>query len=188
KNLVAEGEAAKLNFKQSETSLERRQAELDKKGAALEQLSEDLRATQRESLEMRLATEETWLQLQGVLAPAALSRSIAQVRGRLADHHHLAAEEVRKRRKELEAVRVDLKQQHEHLQNTTEDLQRWAQLREQDLEQQAARLVARERELDAQQRTFERREQQWRNERSDYQEEIQRLLGHLRRTDKMAAA
>src|SRR5262249_22830700 len=47
---------------QRDANLDRREAELDNREAALEQLRTELRTAQREGLEMRLATEETWAQ------------------------------------------------------------------------------------------------------------------------------
>jgi hypothetical protein len=73
------------------------------------------------------------------------------------------------------------------LQHERQELQRWSQLREQDVEQRAARLVEREAELDAQQRQYEVQERRWNAQRSEYQQEIQRLLAELRGTYKAAA-
>ena len=95
RTLVAESERARPSARSDERELQRREQALDQREQSLEQLADQLRAAQRETLETRLATEETWLQLQGVLAPAALTRSIAQVRGRLADQFQLAADDVR---------------------------------------------------------------------------------------------
>ncbi len=131
-------------------------------------------------MEIRLATEETWLQLQGVLAPATLSRSISQLRVRLADHFHLAAEEAVKRRRELEQVRQELVKEHDHLQSHRQDLDLWLNRREQDLEQRAERLIGREQELDAQQRHYEQAEKSWQSQQTEYQREVQRLLGQER--------
>lgn len=160
--------------------LDQQEAELNQRAAALEQLQEELRAAQREVLEIRLATEETWLQLQGVLAPAALSRSISQLRVRLADHFRLAAEEAVTRRRDLEIVRQELAKEHGHLQGQRQDLENWLSRCEQDLEKRAARLVEREQELDAQERHFQIAEKGWQSQQAEYQREIQRLLGQER--------
>ena len=160
--------------------LDQREAELDQRAAALQQLQEELRAAQREVLEIRLATEETWLQLQGALAPATLSRSISQLRVRLADHFRLAAEEAIERRRDLEVVRQELAKEHGHLQDQRQDLESWLSRREQDIEKRAARLVEREQELDAQERHFQLAEKAWQSQQAEYQREIQRLLGQER--------
>lgn len=171
--------------------LDLREAELDQRQQACELLSTELRKTQREALEMRLATEETWQQLQGVLAPATLTRSIAIVRSRIADHFQLAADEVAAQRAKLEALRVELNEQHDRLSERSRELQRWSQVREQDLESQAARLVAREQELDEQAREAENLKRSWETERRSHLEEKQCLLAELRHatvTDERAKA
>ena len=61
-----------------------------------------------------------------------------------------------------------------------QELQAWAERRHADIEQQAARLVAREQELDRQQQHYEQMESQWHVERADYQAEIRRLLATIR--------
>jgi hypothetical protein len=180
KLLAKEKDEQTLLLARKEQLLDQRDAELVQRSAALEQLQEELRAAQREVLEIRLATEETWLQLQGALAPATLSRSISQVRIRLADHFQLAADEAIKRRRELELVRQELANEHSHLQNQRQDLESWLARREQDIEKHAARLVEREQELDAQERHFQLAEKAWHSQQAEYQREIQRLLGQER--------
>jgi len=91
--------------------LDQREAEIDARENALGQLQAELRTTQREVLEMRLATEETWAQLSGALAPASLTRSISQVRANVADHYRVTLDELAQRSTQLEAVRRDLMQQ-----------------------------------------------------------------------------
>jgi len=170
-----------------EQQLNRREAEIEQRQTALQHLQEELRASQREVLEMRLATEETWLQLQGALAPATLSRSIAQVRAKLADHFQMSTADVQNRRQDLENVRQELAEQNAHFQQQRADLQQWLERRERDIEQRAARLVSREQELDAQQRHYEQEARKWQIEQSQYQQEIQKLLGQQRRTAQQAA-
>jgi chromosome segregation ATPase len=178
--LAAESQETQAKYSERQARADRREAELDRREQALEQIAEQLRGAQRETLETRLAMEETWLQLQGVLAPTALTRSIGQLRSRLADHFKLESEEIRRQRGELEAVRRELAEQLSTLQHERQEIQRWSELREQDVEQRAARLVAREAELDAQQRHYEFEQRQWEAQRGEYQGEIQRLLGQLR--------
>jgi hypothetical protein len=184
---AAELEQTNARIDEREKLLTRREAALDQREQALERIAEQLRETQREALEMRLAMEETWLQLQGVLAPAALTRSISQLRGRLADHFRLESEDVRRQRAELESVRHELAEQLSTVHHDRQELQRCTKLREQEIEQRAERLAAREAELDAQQRHYEAAERRWEHQRAEYQQEIQRLLAELRSGLKAAA-
>jgi chromosome segregation ATPase len=187
RSLTAEAVETRSAVEARSKELERRDGELDARERALDEIAEQLRNDQREALETRLATEETWLQLQGVLAPAALSRSVSQLRGRLSEQFQLSADEIRRQRGELESVRQELADQFSALQAQREELERWSRLREKDVEERAARLVAREGELDAQQRHFEGETRRWQTERTEYQQEIQQLLAQLRREFSAAA-
>ena len=185
--LAAEAEASRLASDEQSRSLAHQHAELDKREQALEQVAEQLRATQREALELRLATEETWLQLQGVLAPAALARSVAQVRSRLAEQFQLTSDELKRRRSDLETARLEITDQFNALQQQRQELDRWAHNRDRDIENRASMLVAREQELDAQQRHYQQEGRRWEQERSEYQQEIQRLLAEIRNDFRAAA-
>ena len=147
----------------------------------------ELRGTERETLEMRLAIEETWQQLAGALSPASLTRSISIVRAKLADHYRQTLEQIGRQSEQLEAVRRDLGQQLTAIESQRQELQAWAERRHGDIEEQAARLVAREQELDRQQLHFEQMESRWQLERIDYQSEIRRLLAALRSVELKAA-
>jgi len=114
------------------------------------------------------------------LAPASLTRSIGQVRAKLADHYRTTIEELAERSEQLELVRGDLTKQLTTLQAKQAELDAWAERRHVDIETQASRLVSREQELDRQQQHYEQLESQWHIERTDYQAEIRRLLSSIR--------
>jgi hypothetical protein len=178
--IAAQKQLAHTEQQHREQQLDEREAELDARETALAQLQSDLRSSQREMLEMRLATEETWAQLSGALAPASLTRSIAQVRARLADHYRATLDEITHRAAVLEELRTDLAQQLAAHESQRQELHTWAERRHADVEQQAARLVAREQELDRQQQHYEQMESQWHVDRAELQAEIRRLLATIR--------
>ena len=178
--IVAQQQLAQSEQQHRIQELEQREGELDARENALGQLQAELRMTQREVLEMRLATEETWAQLSGALAPASLTRSISQIRAKIADHYRVTLDELAERSTQLEALRRDLTHQVQSLESKRAELGAWAERRHVDIEAQAARLVAREQELDRQQQAYEQMESQWHVERIDYQAEIRRLLATIR--------
>jgi chromosome segregation ATPase len=178
--VAAQQQVAQTEQQHRAQQLDAREAEIDARENALAQLQSELRATQREILEMRLATEETWAQLSGALAPASLTRSIAQVRAKLADHYRAVLDEMKQRSEQLEGVRQDLARQLDAVESQRQELGDWAERRHADIETQAARLVAREQELDRQQQHYEQMESRWSIERTDYQSEIRRLLATIR--------
>jgi chromosome segregation ATPase len=185
--MARENEEQQASLQQAHREAQRREAELDQRQRALEGVADQLRGAQREALETRLAVEETWLQLQGVLAPAALDRSVGQVRARLAEQFQVESAAIARQRQELEVVRRELVEQLQALDDERSQVQLWSAAREKDIESRAARLVAREAELDAQEQQFDAQQRQWVDERSAYQHEIQQLLAHLRSAPATAA-
>jgi hypothetical protein len=178
--IVAEQQVARSEVQHRQQLLDQREAELDTRENALVQLQSELRNTQREVLEMRLATEETWSQLSGALAPASLARSISQIRTKLADHYGSTLDKIDERTQQLESLRRNLTEQFTALESQRQELQAWAERRHTDIEQQASRLVAREQELDRQQQYYEQMESRWHVERTEYQAEVRRLLATMR--------
>ena len=120
----AQQQMAQTELQHRTQQLEQREAEIDARENALGQLQAELRKTQREVLEMRLATEETWAQLSGALAPASLTRSISQVRAKMADHYRMTLEELAGRSQQLERCRGDLTQQLQSLESQRAELAR----------------------------------------------------------------
>ena len=161
-------------------SSERRHTEIDRRETALERMQTELQTTQRELLEMRLATEETWAQLTGILAPAALTKSISKVRAELADHYQHALQQISEGRGKLKEASAKISSEFESLEKRRIAVEEWAARRHDDLGQAAARLEGREKELNRQQRQYEAFEARWAAERESYRQQIKKLLNELR--------
>ncbi|MGL4511659.1 MAG: hypothetical protein ACRCT8_01100 [Lacipirellulaceae bacterium] len=166
----------------------RREEELDRREESLKRLQAELQVTQREVLDMRLATEETWAQLTGALAPAALSRSIARVRGQLADYYATSLKEMAEGRGALRDAATQVSQEFRRLAERRAALEEWANRRHEELGAAAQRLECREHELDRQQRSYEELEAQWAAERNDLREQLRTLLRELRTEPLRVAA
>ena len=167
--------------------LDHRRDGLDSRDTALAQLQAELGASQKDVLEMRLAAEEVWARLAGALAPAALSQSIAQVRAQLGEHYRLANAELSARLDELRQASAQLVEQRETLLNQKTELENWADRRREEMERQAARLIAREQELNRQHAFYEDLQGKWEAERAGLRREIQQLLAELRKREQAAA-
>jgi hypothetical protein len=155
--------------------LEGRAERVEKCRNALVQLRGELQRLHRETLEVRLATEELWAQLSGAAPPAALTRSLGRIRTQLADQYRTANAELLEQKKELESIRDQLAGQYEKLVEQKKVFERWADDRRQDAETQSARLIAREREIEDTETRFAERSRQWEIERREYEQEIRRL-------------
>jgi hypothetical protein len=134
-------------LQQMRGAVERRAEHVDQCRAALLRLRDELGRMHRETLEIRLATEELWVQLAGAAPPAALVKSLGQIRSKLAQQYAQANAELAQQRRELEAIRSQLGTQHERLAEHKRRFDRWAAGRHQESQEQASRLIAREQQL-----------------------------------------
>ena len=143
----------------------------------MEQTQTDVTRMHQESLEMRMVTEELWAQLAGRMAPATLTKSIATLRSKMADHYQLANAHLATQKQELTELGANLNTKYQSLNDQRQNLQQWVNRRNEEIEQQAARLVAREQELERQERQYKQQLTDWEAERLDHQEELRRLVG-----------
>ena len=95
--------------------------------------------------------------------------------------------ELAEQKAELDNLRQRIADQHEKVDHRRHELQAWSKTREEEIERQAARLVAREQQLDAQETDFDRKAADWQKERRGYEQEIRKLLRQLRQSEAMAA-
>ncbi len=168
--------SAESELRRQQQAVEERTARLDARQRELDRLQVKLHRAQQETLEMRLATEEIWGQLSGVLPAAALTKSVGRLRNRLADQFRLAAEDLLEQREAIELSRARLEDQLARLVEQRTQLQQWLQRRQQELQMQAEGLAAKEQELVEQEMHLESLRGGWQAERARYQREIRHLL------------
>jgi chromosome segregation ATPase len=111
--------------------------------------------------------------------PAALKTSLEQIQARLADHYRAADAELAERREELESVRSQLAEEYRSLLRNKEAFEQWATRRQQEVEQRAQGLIAREQELHRQETVFNDLARQWQSEQLGLQQDIRRLKTRL---------
>ena len=144
----AEHRRAMAEVEEQRRVVGRRAEHVDRSRAAMEQLRGQLQRLHRETLEIRLATEELWAQLSGAAPPAAVVQSLGRIRGKLAEHYRLANIELHTQKEELETLRGQLAAQHETLTQEKCRFEEHAAAQQKEVQQQASRLIARERQLD----------------------------------------
>ncbi len=173
--MAAERSQAMAELEEKRRAVERREEHADQCQAALKQLRGELERTHREALEIRLATEELWARLSGAAPPAALTRSIGNLRAKLAEQYAQAKCEQVERKQELEAVRRQILAEHDKLAQHKRQFERWVDGCREDCRQQASRLVAREQQLREEELRLRRQSQQWQAERLRMRSELERL-------------
>ncbi len=187
RRLAEQQRAALAEIDRQREAVRRRGEHADKAHTALEQLRSELGRMHRETLEIRLATEELWAQLSGAAPPAALTKSLSGIRSKLADHYRLANAELRQQKMELEAIRRQLAEQYDKVLRQKQDYDRWARQHQHDTEADASRLAAREDELCQLQAELNDRAVQWQVQRLDYEQQIRRLTDACAARDAVPA-
>jgi chromosome segregation protein len=168
--MTAEHQRAMADVEQKRQAVERRADQVDQNSAALKDLRAELGRMHRETLEIRLATEELWVQLSGAAPPAALTESLGRIRTTLADQYRQANAELAEQKKELEAI-----EQHRTVVDQKRRFEQWATGCQEECQQAASRLVARERQIRQEEVQLSEQSRQWQTERSGFQQEIRRL-------------
>lgn len=186
-SIAGEQNAREASLRKQRKDFDHRNSLLEQRHDAIQQMHQEVMQRHRESLEMRLAIEELWADLAGRNAPAALAQSLAQIRTKISDHFSIQSdyldgqrEEIQKQIELLQAKTTDLREQQQ-------TVQQWTERQNKEVELQAARLVAREQELDCQTKKIGRREAEWEDQRRELQNEIRDILRTLRRPEQAAA-
>ncbi|MGO8689827.1 MAG: hypothetical protein ACLQLG_09345 [Thermoguttaceae bacterium] len=184
----AEHRRAMAEVEEQRRVVGRRAEHVDRSRAAMEQLRGQLQGLHRETLEIRLATEELWAQLSGAAPPAAVVQSLGRIRGKLAEHYRLANIELHTQKEELETLRGQLAAQHETLTQEKCRFEEHAAAQQKEVQQQASRLIARERQLDRRDAELRAQSQQWQVERFELQQELRDLRAELAARGQAAAS
>ena len=159
---------------------------IERQRAGLEQVRAEVTALHRQSLEMRLVAEQLWAQISSRMSPADVAHAIAQLRLKLAEHYRLEELALDAKKQELIELSDRIARQHHELTVLQRGLKDWSAARQEEIEEQAARLVGREQELEAQQDDFRQARTQWLGERLSYEQQLRELRAQLR--DVPAAA
>lgn len=178
-HMAAEEARLAAEVQQRRAEVERRSEQADQTRAALEKFREELGHMHRETLEIRLATEELWAELSGEAPPAALTRSLGRIRSRLADHYRQASADLQQKRDELERLREQLSEQYEKLVRQKRSFDAWAAECRDEVEKQAARLQARSEDLDHREADMGEYARAAQAEKLELQQEIRRLRAKL---------
>ncbi len=155
---------------------------------ALDRSRDELGRMHRETLEIRLATEELWLRLSGETSSEDLKESICKIRTRLADQYQEAAARLATQKDELKMTRDQMMQQHEKLLARREELDTWAKNCESALADRERALKDRETELERRQATVDETQRRTLRDRAEMEKEVKLLQEQIDRAlDKRAA-
>jgi len=173
--LAAEHGRASEELERRRQAIQRRSEHVDQCRLALQQLRSELGRMHRETLEIRLATEELWVQLSGAAPAPALVQSLGRIRTKLSEHYRLANAELQAQKAELESIRGQLAEQFAKVTQQKRQFDAWAAAGQEEIDRHAARLVAREQQLRDREIALEESLHRWQAERLEYQQKIRRL-------------
>ena len=167
------------HLEQQRQEIRQRELKLGRHQTQTEQMHEEVTDLHREAIEMRLATEQVWMDLMEEFPSEERARVMDEVRGRLAEHYRMANDTLARRKDELHELRSELNQQEQRLRQQRRDVQIWADRRYDEVEARVAKLILRERELDQLEGEFQRQSLQWQQQRAAYRQEIEQLSWKL---------
>ncbi|HTQ39400.1 MAG TPA: hypothetical protein VMJ32_10245 [Pirellulales bacterium] len=181
--LIDQHRRAEIELQQQREALDARSEYLARRGSAMDQLRDELLRIHRETLEMRLATQELWAQMSDLAPQASLEQSLARLRTQLAENYRMQSGEAAAQQKEAKELAVKITQQFDRLAEQKRAWQQWAVDEQRQIELQAAGLAARETELQRNEEQLRDEQQRWDSQRHELQSEIRRLQTELRRKE-----
>ncbi|MBC8356189.1 MAG: hypothetical protein H8E66_29785 [Planctomycetes bacterium] len=173
-------EETEKNFMQLRDKMNARQATLDQRRGSLEQTKQQVFELHREAIEMRMVAEQLWQHAAKGKPVAELTQSLGKLRAQLADEFRVSQDELTGKEQHLRELAGKLDARQQQLKEQRANLNQWLERRNAGIEEQAARLVARDLELDTQQQEIREREAAWRSERSELQTRLRQLTRQLR--------
>jgi hypothetical protein len=129
------------------SALTARESALDTQQAALEQLRSEVMGAHRQAIEMRLVAEQLWAQIKGLMTPAEITTSLANLRLKMVEQYELEEKGLAEKKEELLALADKLAQQHAALKAQRMEFLAWRKSQQQEIAHQAEHLCRRVQEL-----------------------------------------
>ncbi len=166
---------AQQQFEDGLKQLQVRSKELDQRKISVEKLHQDAMRMIKEALEIRLCTEQLWGEISESISSTEVTHRVAELRCKLMDQFHLADQRLLDQRTELEGLVESLQRHEAALRHERDELRNWIGRRHADIEADAQKLLAREREIDQQENELIRLRNEWLQQRHEYEQNIRRL-------------
>lgn len=149
---------------------------LETRRLRLESLRREVEETNHSTIEMRLAVEDVWAQLQQSLGLTVAQQQVEQARLALShDYEHLQAR-LQEQRRELHEAERHFEQQRLGFQAERRTLTEWIAARDQELLRQEQRQQRQAQEQATQDHAWQDLQERWLRERAEAEEVIRRLL------------
>ncbi|MSR58866.1 MAG: hypothetical protein EXS05_14645 [Planctomycetaceae bacterium] len=149
----------------------------------LDRLRSELEETNRQTLELRLAVEESYAQLMQTAGDEATRRRIDEARAVLAEYYRHTRDALIQDRQELEQVQQRLSEQRHEFTDERHTLTEWIGRREERLAHHEAELAQQRTMLEAREQTWRSTAERWTREKLEAESVIRDLLGQLLEKD-----
>lgn len=159
--------------------LAERKIELDRRKAVLQRMQDDTQALHREALEMRLVTEQLWIEISDKAPADHITELLETLRGRLDEEYKSQQQVVDDRKAELVELKDLIERKQEDLRDQSRKLQEWVESRHDDIKSYAAQVDAREMLLDRREHRMQEEFSKWEATRNAYQQQLQSVLAKL---------
>ncbi len=162
-------------------TLQRRAAALDDRQQSLDQSRREIANSCRETLQLFLDAEQLWSRIPQLAAQPQLALELERIGRQLMMGYGAAQEELRREKRELEAVEMSLKNRHAKILREKERLEKSLAEPRQSSKQRDTTLATRERQWDQQQADSEAPNELWNRERRSLQQQILELQSELQK-------
>lgn len=181
KRLREAQELALRRLEEERQDLVQQNKRLEQMRLAMDRSREELGRMHRETLEIRLATEELWLRLSGESDSEDLKKSVCEIRTRLAAQYQDVAQRLDLQKSELKENREEMLQQYEALMARREEVDRWIARNEDTIREKEKALQERETELERQRQRLEELHKRTQAERVEMEKEVKLLQEQIDR-------
>jgi len=152
---------------------------LEQMRMVLDRSREELGKMHRETLEVRLATEELWLRLARESGSEDLKKSVAKIQTRLATEYQDAVARFELQKQELVQSRNELREQQEQLSARKDQIDQLAVQVESAQSERERNVKEREEEMDRRQEHIDEQMRRLQHERAEMEHEVRMLQAQI---------
>lgn len=152
---------------------------LEARRQRLDRLRVELEETNRQTLEMRLAVEETYTQLTQAMGVDETRDRVEEARATLVEYYQTTRDALLQQRQELEQLQAKLHQQRLEFLEERKLLAEWVEQQEQQLAARAEAAREEREKLDARELSWREAAETWANEKLQAESAIRDLLQQL---------
>jgi hypothetical protein len=179
KRLKDAQELALKRLEEERQDLVKQNKRMEQMRLALDRSREELGNMHRETLEVRLATEELWLRLAGESGTEDLKKSVGKIQARLASEYQDAVARLEVNKQELQQSRIELREQQEKLAARKDQMDQLAMDTESAVSERERNLKGREEELDRRQSHIDEQTRRLQQERAEMEHEVRMLQAQI---------